>query len=126
MSISFNMNPLIKAVIEEWVTAKSPYSFETRISPILNPSQITVETPFVNLVFIIDVQGFFIDKEHTKPIKLHHERLITIDRYNTDSQYIDDLRNDLELLTAEAHAQFEKTLSSFTQPVYTSDPNFMK
>ena len=90
------------------------------------PTQITVETPFVNLVFIIDVQGFFIDKEHTKPIKLHHERLITIDRYNTDSQYIDDLRNDLELLTAEAHAQFEKTLSSFTQPVYTSDPNFMK
>ncbi|MDE6095207.1 MAG: hypothetical protein K2G52_03365 [Muribaculaceae bacterium] len=85
------MNTLIKAIIKGWETVKSLYSLESRIFFTLNTAQITTKTPFINLAFIIDVQGFFLDKEHTKPIKLHHERVITIGRYNTDSQYIDDL-----------------------------------
>lgn len=78
------------------------------------------------MVFIIDVGGFFIDKEHTQPIKLHHERVISIDRYNTDKQYIEDFRRDLKLFTAAAYEQFDKILSSLPQPIYTSDPLHMK
>lgn len=76
--------------------------------------------------FIIEVQGFFEDENHSKPIKLHHERDISIDRFNTNQQYIDDLRNDLRLLTKAAYAEFDKILTSFKTPIYTSDPLHMK
>lgn len=120
------MNASIQSVIKEWETSKSPYCFETRIHPILNPSSITIDTLFINMVFIIDVGGFFLDKEHTQPIKLHHERVISIDRYNTDNQYIEDFRKDLKLFTATAYAQFDKILTSLPQPIFTSDPLHMK
>lgn len=120
------MNALIQSVIKEWEATKKQYSFETRIHPILNPYSITKDTPFINMVFIIDVGGFFIDKEHTRPIKLHHERVISIDRYNTDKQYIEDFRRALNLFTATAYAQFEKIFTSLPEPIYTSDPLHMK
>lgn len=120
------MNESIKSVIREWETAQSPFSFETRIHPVLTPSNITSDTPFINMAFIIDVKGFFVDKEHKQAIALHHERVISIDRYNQDTQYTEDLRKDLKLFTAAAHEMFFKILSTSPQPTYTSDPKFMK
>lgn len=93
----------------------------------LNTSQIAKNAPAViNMVFIIDVDGFFLDKDHTKTIKLHHEEVLPIDRFNTNDQYIEKLRKDLNAITAAAYDQFEETLSSLPQPNYTSDPKFMK
>lgn len=121
------MKKLIQGVIDEWTAERGPYSYELRFHPYLNPSQVSSNSPFVELVFIIiDVRGFFLDIEHTQPIKLHHERVISIDRYNTDQQYAQDLRKDLNLLTKAAYAEFEKILKSLPQPICTTDPSFMK
>lgn len=79
----------------------------------------------IELIFIIDVGGFFLDKEHTQPMKLNYERVISIDRYNTNPQYEQDLRKDLNLLTKAAYAEFENILKSLPQPSSTSDPHLM-
>lgn len=122
-----SLDPHIQNVIRDWDNARGPYTFEIRIHPILNPSTVTSSTPFVFLTFIIEVKGFFLDKEHQQPIKLHHERVISIDRFNPDpQQYAKDLRGDLALLTKAAYAQFAATLASLPQPTYTSDPLHMK
>ena len=117
--------PTITEVIKEWETARGPFTFETRLHPVLNPTQVRADSPFVEMVFIIDVGGFFLDEKHTKPIKLHRKRVISIDRFNPDLQYAEDLRKDLRLFTAASYAEFEKYLSTLTPPTYTSDPNFM-
>lgn len=121
------MNEQIQSLLKEWATSDGLYSFEKRVHIPWNPSQITKDAPAViNMVFIIDVDGFFIDKDHTQPIKLHHEEILPIDRFNADGQYLEKLRKDLETVTTAAYDQFEKTLSSLPQPTYTSDPKFMK
>lgn len=119
------MNSLIQEIIEGWRGAQSPYSFEIRLRQLINPLQIKNKAPFVEMAFIIDVNGFFLDKEHTKPIKLHRERVIGIDMYNSDPTYANDFKKDLDLFTATTYAEFEQILSSFTTTTYTSDPKFM-
>ena len=120
------MNPSIAEVLNDWANAPGFFSFETRLHPVVEPSQIKDTYPFVNMVFIIDVQGFYLDEEHKNPIKLHRERVISIDRYNKAPEYAEDLKKDIDLFTKESYTQFEKYLSSFPQPIYTSDPKFMK
>lgn len=120
------MNPSINTAIDDWAKAPTSYSFEKRLHIPINVSQISDNAPFVEFNFIIEVSGFFLDKECKQPVKLHHERVISIDRNNMDSQYVEDFRKDLKLLTATAYAEFEKILSSQPQPTYTSDPRFMK
>ena len=121
------MKEQIQTLLKKWATSEGLYSFEKHIHIPLNPSQITKDAPAViNMVFIIDVDGFFLDKEHTQPIKLHHEEVLPIERFNANGKYIERLRKDLETVTATAYTQFEKILASLPQPIYTSDPLHMK
>lgn len=117
---------MIQSVIDEWTKSRGPFSFEIRIHPPVNPSSITSNTPIVDLVFIMDVSGFYEDKECTKPIKLHSEKLISIERHNSNQEYADKLRKDLDLFTDESYSQFQELLASYPDKTYTSDPNFMK
>lgn len=111
------MNPAIASKIKSWETEKSPFSFELRIHP-----SVGEDTCFINLNFVIDVAGFFYDEEQTKPVKLHHERVISIEKANMDQQYAKDFARDLDLFTATAHAEFQKILATSPFPIHSSDP----
>lgn len=119
------MNPVIAKVIKDWEESEGPFSFEIRLHPFSNPSQISSNAPFIDTIFIIDVSGFFLDEKHLKPIKLHRERVISIDRFNTDPIYVDNLRRDLSLFSKSTYSEFNNYLSSLTPPIFTSDPKFM-
>lgn len=125
---SFHLyNPIIENILKEWVNAQSSYSFEKRLHLIANPS-IFMSNPshnYVDVVFIIDVSGFYEDEKCTKPIKLHYERCISIERLNSSSKYADDLRRDLDLFTKSAYYDFKTLLASYAK-TYTTDPLYMK
>jgi len=120
------INLEIKNTIGKWIgEAGQRFSFEGRYALPATSVQMAANSGFEYLVFIIEVSGFFYDEKHTKPIKLHYERTISIDNTNQSQQYFDDLRRDLNLLTEAAHESFFKIISERPQPVYTSDVLYM-
>lgn len=120
------MNPNIETIIKNWLTQTNLFSFESRYSiPITTPPYVS-NPNYLWLNFVIEVGGFFLDEKHKKPIKLHHERAISVDKDNTTEQYHEDFKRDLNLLQAEAYASFEEKLKSYDQPIYTSDPLHVK
>ncbi|MCM1139293.1 MAG: hypothetical protein NC453_12055 [Muribaculum sp.] len=117
----------VKNIIDKWIgEAGQKFSFEGRYALPANSAQLTANGGFVYLVFTIEVKGFFYDEKHTKPIKLHYERTISIDTTNQSQQYLDDFQRDLNLLTKAAHESFFEIISGSPQPVYTSDVLYMK
>lgn len=121
------MNTGVKNIKDQWITeAGQKFSFECRLAVPITLEHNSANNGFEYITFIIEVSGFFYDKEHTKPIKLHHERTITIDTTNCSQQNIDNFRRDLNLLTGAAHEEFLKVLEESPQPIYTSDPLYMK
>lgn len=102
-----SINLAIKSVIDDWVRgAGLLFSFELRCPYPISPTQLGPNSGQNFTNFIIEVTGFFEDEEHTQPIKLHYERVISIDNYNHSQQYINDFRRDLKLLTEAAHESF--------------------
>lgn len=100
---------------------RKSYSFEIRAYCPVSSQYFLQNPPSIPIVFIIDVQGFFYDKDHTQPIKLHYENDITITNTTATQQDIDNLKQGLDLLTQNAYASFDNTLKSCPQPTYTSD-----
>lgn len=120
------MHPEIERIIENWLKPRGFYSFESRFRIPDTTNKYPDNPDFLWINFIIEVSGFFLDEEHTKPIKLHYERLISIDKNNSYEQYHEDLRRDLNWLESTAYAQFDELLHSYDQPIYTSDPLHMR
>ncbi len=120
------MDKRIANIIKDWVEDKKLYSYELRISfPV--SQQYALQNPLsIPTVFIIEVEGFYYDREHTKPIKLHYEETITIPNISVTQLDIDNLKQYLERLTQNAYVSFENTLKSCPQPTYTSDILHMK
>lgn len=121
------MNTGVKNIKDQWITeAGQKFSFECRFAIPITLEHSSANNGLEYITFIIEVSGFFFDKEHTKPIKLHYERTITIDTTNCSQQNIDDFRRDLNLMTDAAHEEFLKALEESPKPIYTSDPLYMK
>lgn len=51
---------------------------------------------------------------------------ITILTTNCPQQYVEDFSRDLNHFTDSAHEDFLKTLEESIQPIYTSEPLYMK
>ena len=120
------MDERITNIIKDWVEGEKLYSFEIRAYCPVSSQYVLQNPPSIPIVFIIDVQGFFYDKDHTQPIKLHYENDIAIPNTIVKQQDIDNFKQNLELLTQNAYVSFEDTLKSCPQPTYTSDILHMK
>lgn len=116
------MHPEIKKIIENWLEPTGYYSFESRFCMPVTTDKYPINPVFLWMNFIIEVNGFYLDEKHSNPIKLHYERLISIDTNNYSEQYHDDLKRDLRLLQDSAYSHFYEQLKSCDQPIYTSDP----
>jgi len=120
------MDERIKTIITQWGEEDRAYSFEVRLHYNVGTHQTLDDPSCTPVDFIIEVSGFYYDKDQTKPIKLHYERIISIknDAIVTQ-QYIDDFHRDLNHLTTTAYANFEKTLNSCSTPIYTNDKKYL-
>lgn len=97
----------VASIIDTWAHQEGPFGPEIRIHPTVNVDQ---DFHYVN--FIIELRGYFQDPQLTIPIKLHHERVISVDPFCTNAQYLEDFKRDLEVFTTEAHCQFQKILET--------------
>ena len=118
------MNPTILSTINNW-TKGGIFSFEKRLSIKVDPSG-RVPSNTLPYNFIIDVNGLFEDEAHTKPIKLHYEKVLDIDDLDMTPQYASAFAKRLDSFTQSAYASFKQILASYEELIFTSDPLHMK
>jgi len=122
---------LIKSLVEigkEWSTRERDYSYETRFCGPLSENQY----PEGGLIAIIEVQGFFRDKQLKNPIKLHYEKVFSVpDLFNMDitKEQIDICASSFSILleefTINAYKSFQSILAQQKSDFgncYTTDP----
>lgn len=119
------MNPAISSIIQNWTKSSGIYSFEIRLAINVDPNGTVPMNSIVHYNFIIEARGFFEDKGCTKPIKLHYEKVLDIDDSNITQQYVNNFIKRLDSFTQSAYASFKENLTSFDQPIISTDPLHM-
>ena len=117
------------SVIQAWKMADRDYTFESRgfagfmMSPIVKGEAL--------MRFHIAIDGFFEDKEHTKPVTLDYSSdlfqttIISVDNPVNPNADAIRLKAFLDSFTADVYHDAIKILATYATS-YTSDPIHMK